>query len=268
MTKSAFIALVAPLAQKEAIARKKAGKKWILPSVCIAQAACESGWATSKKMVKANALFGIKVGSSKVHFGTAWKDKAYSTKTSECYDGKTYVQITDMFRAYDSVADAVTDYFDMLTSASRYAAACNVADAQQCITAIRNGGYATSPTYITTIMSIINTNKLTQYDAELLGTSSGLNNDTLLSLFHVGRVYTLQANMYVRYTPAGLKKPYEKLTADGRRHAKKDSQGIGILKKGARVTCKAVSVVDGAVWIDIPSGCVCAMAADGTLYAK
>ena len=32
------------------------------------------------------------------------------------------------------------------------------------ITAIKNGGYATSPTYIDTIMSIINSNNLRQYD--------------------------------------------------------------------------------------------------------
>lgn len=37
-----------------------------------------------------------------------------------------------------------------------------VMDARQCITAIRQGGYATSPTYISTIMNIINKNNLTQ----------------------------------------------------------------------------------------------------------
>ena len=39
-----------------------------------------------------------------------------------------------------------------------------VMDARQCITAIWQGGYATSPTYISTIMNIINKNNLTQYD--------------------------------------------------------------------------------------------------------
>ena len=98
-----FIAMIAPIAIE--ICKKKSKK--VLPSVCIAQACCESAYGTSPKMINANALFGIKVGKSKVHFGTAWKDKAYSTKTKECYDGKTYVAITDMFRAYDSIRDAV-----------------------------------------------------------------------------------------------------------------------------------------------------------------
>lgn len=155
----AFIKKIAPIAQEKSKGR-------ILPSVCIAQACCESAYGTSLKMVRANALFGIKVGKAKAHFGSAWKDKAYSTSTKECYDGKTYVGITDMFRAYDSVEDAVEDYCDMLSSCSRYRACIGEKDPYRCITAIRNGGYATSPTYVGTIMCIINKYNLTQYDAE------------------------------------------------------------------------------------------------------
>lgn len=160
-----FINMIAPIAQAKAAGRGK----WSLPSVCIAQACCESAYGTSAKMVNANAVFGIKVGRSKVHFGTAWKDKAYSTATKECYDGKTYTNITDMFRAYDSITDAVEDYYDMLAGCSRYKGCLNQIDAKACITAIKNGGYATSPTYITTIMSIIDKYKLTQYDSVVTG---------------------------------------------------------------------------------------------------
>lgn len=161
----AFIARIAPIAQAKASGRAK----WSLPSVCIAQACCESAYGTSTKMIRANALFGIKVGKSKAHFGKAWKDKAYSTRTKECYDGKTYVDITDMFRAYDSIEDAVEDYYDMLASCSRYRACLNQPDARKCITAIKNGGYATSPTYINTIMSIIDKYNLTKYDDSVTG---------------------------------------------------------------------------------------------------
>lgn len=160
-----FIATIAPIAQ----AKAKGRGKWSLPSVCIAQACCESAYGTSPKMIRANAVFGIKVGKSRAHFGKAWKDKAYSTKTKECYDGKTYVQITDMFRAYDSIEDAVEDYYDMLAVCSRYKCCLNQSDARTCITAIKNGGYATSPTYISTIMSIINKYNLTQYDGVVTG---------------------------------------------------------------------------------------------------
>lgn len=153
----AFIAMIAPVAQAKSKGR-------VLPSVCIAQACCESAYGTSPKMVRANAVFGIKVGKSKVHFGTAWHDKAYSTRTKECYDGKTYTNITDMFRAYDSIEDAVEDYFDMLASCRRYKDCISERDPRKCITAIKNGGYATAPDYITTIMSIINKYNLTKYD--------------------------------------------------------------------------------------------------------
>jgi peptidoglycan hydrolase-like protein with peptidoglycan-binding domain len=150
---------IAPLAQ----AQYRKGKL-ILPSVCIAQACCESAYLTSPKMIRANAVFGIKVGASRYHFGAAWKDKAYSTATKECYDGKTYTNITDMFRAYDTIAESVEDYYDILTGCKRYRAAVGENDYTKAITAIKNGGYATSSTYIQTITSIISKNNLTQYD--------------------------------------------------------------------------------------------------------
>ena len=154
-----FIKKVAPIAQAKAEGRDK----WSLPSVCIAQCCCESAYGTSPKMMRANAILGIKVGKSKVHFGKAWKGRAYDTKTKECYDG-TYVTINDMFRAYDSIEDAIEDYFDMLAYCSRYRGCLNQTDPRKCITAIKNGGYATSPTYINTIMNIIKKYDLTRFD--------------------------------------------------------------------------------------------------------
>lgn len=148
----------------------KSRDKWILPSVAIAQAACESNYGTSKAMAAANGLFGFKVGKG-VKYGDGWKGKSYSTKTKEFYNG--YVTITDNFRAYDSVRDAVVDYMDLLCSLSRYKAAVNETNAQKCITAIKNGGYCTSPTYIATIMSIIRTYNLTQYDSAVKLQASG-----------------------------------------------------------------------------------------------
>ena len=155
-----FIKKVAPIAQAKVSGRDK----WSLPSVCIAQCCCESAYGTSPKMMRANAILGIKVGKSRVHFGMAWRDKAYSTQTKECYDGKVYVNITDMFRAYDDVEDAIEDYYDMLAACSRYRNCLNQIDPRNCITAIKNGGYATSPTYVNTIMNIIKKYNLTRYD--------------------------------------------------------------------------------------------------------
>lgn len=164
-----FLDTIAPLVMETCLNRVKLDFSWVLPSVAIAQAACESAWGTSTKMVNANALFGIKVGKSKSHFGTAWKDKAYSTKTKECYDGKTYVEITDMFRAYDSIKDSIEDYYDMLATCSRYKACLYQTDAETAITAIKEGGYATSPSYVSTIMSIIDKHNLLKYDYIVTG---------------------------------------------------------------------------------------------------
>lgn len=255
----AFIGQIAPLAVE--ICNSKTKK--VLPSVCIAQACCESAYGTSQKMIKANAVFGIKVGKSKVHFGTAWNDKAYSTKTKECYDGKTYTTITDMFRAYDSIRDAVEDYYDMLGNCSRYAGCIGVTNYTSAITAIKNGGYATSPTYIGTITSIIKKYNLAQYDACMIGGA-----DTKENRFTIGRNYTLQANMYVRDAPGGNKKQYIQLTTNAKSHAVKQADGSAVLRKETVVTVKEVAVVDGATWVKIPSGWVCAIGVMGAIYVK
>ena len=152
-----FIATLSKYAIKEYIRRKSSGQKWILPSVCIAQAALETGWGTSDMMVKAHAYFGIKAG-------TNWKGKVYSSKTKECYDGSTFTIITDLFRAYDSLKESVEDYYDLITSLGRYAFACNQTDPKICIQAIWDGGYATDPDYVQQVMAIINQYNLTQYD--------------------------------------------------------------------------------------------------------
>lgn len=166
MTKQVFIETLGELAQHEALSRSK----WVLPSICIAQAALETGWGKSKLMTKANAFFGIKAGSS-------WKGKVYNARTQECYDGKSYTTITDCFRAYDSLAESVKDYYDLICNSNRYAKAVNVADAKSCITAIRQGGYATSPTYITNVMNVVNSNSLTAYDGVVTGKSAESSNN-------------------------------------------------------------------------------------------
>jgi hypothetical protein len=153
MTKSEFIPTIAPLVVAE---NKKRGNP-LFSSVVIAQAICESGWGQSKIMMKANAIFGIKATSN-------WKGKVYNANTQECYDGSTYTNITACFRAYNSLAESIADYFDLILGLSRYQKAINTSSPLECITAIKNGGYATSPTYINTIMSIINSNNLTKYD--------------------------------------------------------------------------------------------------------
>lgn len=138
----AFIEEVGNKAQE--VARKR--KKWVLPSVAISQGAIETGWGTATRMVKFNALFGIKATKQWVDNG----GKVYSSTTMEYYDG--WSEEVALFRAYDTIEDSINDYYDLITSSSRYAGAVNNNDPYTSLVAIKNGGYATDPDYVSKCM--------------------------------------------------------------------------------------------------------------------
>ena len=237
MTKGEFLETVAQLVVKE---NNKRGNP-LFSSVVIAQAMCESAWGQSKIMMKANAIFGIKAFSD-------WKGKVYNSKTQECYDGVNYTDINACFRAYNSLEESISDYFDLITKSERYRKACVANSPLECITAIKNGGYATSPTYIDTIMSIINSNNLTKYD-----NIETVNNQ---ERYIKGKNYKLQVDLNVR-SGAGTNysiKKYNELTLDGKKHAY--NQNSAVLKKGTTVTCLDIINKGSDIWLKIPSGYV------------
>lgn len=86
--------------------------------------------------------------------------------------------------------------------------------------------------------------------------------------YTVGKNYILQNNMYIRESAGGSKKKYLQLTVSAKSNGYEDAEGYGILKKGTVVTCKGIETINGAIWMKIPSGYVCAVAADGTVYIK
>lgn len=143
---------------------------------CIAQACCETGYGTSGLMVNANAFFGIKATKS-------WKGLVYSAKTKECYDGTNYVTITDCFRAYKTDRESIEDYFDLIET-SRYKKSLTKSTVQECITEIKNGGYATSPSYIQTIVGVFNTNKnmITNYTVGRIEKNVSQGDDTIVDI--------------------------------------------------------------------------------------
>lgn len=241
MTKNEFLETVSKLVIKE---NNRRGNP-LFSSVVIAQALCESAWGQSQIMMKANAIFGIKAFSD-------WKGKVYNTKTQECYDGSKYTDIQACFRAYNSLAESIADYFDLITKTERYRKACVANSPLECITAIKNGGYATSPTYINTIMSIINSNNLTKYD-NVENVQNSVDNS---SRYIVGKNYTLEVDLNVRYgagTNNAIKK-YNELTVDGKKHAYVQTNAV--LKKGTIVTCLDVIKNENDIWLKIPSGYV------------
>lgn len=148
---SDFISAIAPLAQAEYTERGT-----ILPSVCIAQAALESGWNT-----KAKTLFGIKGSGNKL-------------VTKEFINGK-YVTVTDSFKAYPNLAASVDGYYDFLENNKRYKPALGLQDPLTQITAIARAGYATDPQYARKVYNVISQYALHKYDNKLVHT-----NDTAL----------------------------------------------------------------------------------------
>lgn len=234
-----FIEKIAPLVVSE---NKKRGNP-LFSSVVISQAILETGWGESERMIKSNAIFGIKATKT-------WGGKVYNSKTKECYDGITQTTISASFRAYNSLEESISDYFDLITKSSRYRKACVTSSPLECITAIKNGGYATDKDYIEKIMSIINSNNLLKYDE--IETVETVEKD----VYKIGNVYKLQVDLKVR-AGAGInfkQKRYKELTNDGKKNAK--IQEMAVLKKGTKVTCKNIIKVKNEIWLEIPSGFV------------
>lgn len=235
MERNDFINLISSIVIVE---NEKRGNP-LFSSVVIAQAILETGFGSSTLMMKANAVFGIKATST-------WKGKVYNAKTKEVYNGNV-TTISDTFRAYNTLTESVSDYFDLICKSERYRKALTTDTAEQCITEIIRGGYATDPNYVDKIMIIIDQNKLTKYDVTR-------------ETYKVGNTYTTKVNLNVR-AGAGINykiKYYNELTDDGKKHA---INGVcAILKKGTRVTLKHILIdEDGNTWLEIPSGYICAV---------
>lgn len=167
-----FVTTLGNLAVAECNRRIAAGKGFILPSICIAQSALETGYGTADIMVKANAYFGIKAGGS-------WTGAVFVADTKEVINGE-WVNTTANFRAYDSLADSVADYYELTTEASRYSEAVsygNVKSAwktpEETINALWAAGYATDDEYGPLIMSMVNGRGFDAYDAKITGVDDG-----------------------------------------------------------------------------------------------
>ena len=146
----------------------------------------------------------------------------------------------------------------MICKNSRYKKAINSSSPEECIKAIKDGGYATDPKYVDSILKIIKSNNLEQYDKK----ESAKKEDYI-----VGKTYTLQVNLNVRMG-AGTSyknKKYSELTKDGRKHALNISNAV--LKRGTKVTCKNIIQKTNETWIEIPSGFICAKYGD-KIYVK
>lgn len=156
-----FIHKIAPLMVAEA---KKRGYKIV--STAIAQAGIESAWGLSG-LAKYHNFFGMKCGSK-------WTGKSVNMKTKEEYTPGTLTTINDNFRVYDSMEDGVKGYYDFI-SAYRYSNLKAATTPLQYAEYLKADGYATSSTYVNTLVNTVNKYGLAKYDAELGGISEPIN---------------------------------------------------------------------------------------------
>ena len=166
MTDAEIIKKVGPLFTAD---QKKSG---ILASVSLAQFILESGYGKSELAVNANNVFGMKKSlSGNSWSGSVWDGKSvYTKQTQEEYTPGVSTTITADFRKYACVEDSVADHSAYLNGAKngsnlRYAGLKGCTDYKKAVQIIKDGGYATSSTYVEKLCSIIEKWKLTQYDA-------------------------------------------------------------------------------------------------------
>lgn len=143
----------------------------ILACVSMAQFILESGYGTSELAQNANNCFGMKADLS----GNTWPNSAwdgtsvYTKKTQEQNPDGSMVTITANFRKYDCVEDSIADHAAYLLGAmngskKRYEGLAGCTDYKKAVQLIKDGGYATSHTYVQNLCSIIERWNLTKYD--------------------------------------------------------------------------------------------------------
>ena len=168
----------AGLSEKDAIpvigelCREDMKKSGILASVSAAQFILESGYGKSELGQNANNMFGMKKSlSGNTWSGSTWDGiSVYTKKTQEQNADGSYETITADFRKYPCVEDSVADHSAYLLGAKngkslRYKGIKGMTDYKAVAQLIKDGGYATSLTYVDKLCNVIEKWNLTQFDA-------------------------------------------------------------------------------------------------------
>lgn len=145
-----------------------------LPSVVIAQAFLENGGGVASdaiELTKRSNLIGQKAEllNNTWQDQTVWDGTKFYKRTPEVYGGVP-TTITAAFRVFPNYAYSILDYELFITHAKltatkyKYRDVIGMTDPKKMITEIGGRGYATGPTYPTSIMRVINQYDLTKYD--------------------------------------------------------------------------------------------------------
>mgnify|MGYP002626178782 CR=1 FL=1 len=156
--------------------QKKTG---ILASLSLAQFILESGYGKSELAQEANNVFGMKCSlSGNTWSGSTWDGTSkYTKKTQEQNADGTMVTITADFRKYPCIEDSIADHSAYLLGAKngskfRYDGLKGCTDYKKAAQIVKDGGYATSLTYVEKLISIIEKWKLTDYDVKDSGSDT------------------------------------------------------------------------------------------------
>lgn len=146
MTPQEFISWLGPAAQLTCKQYR------LFASVCVAQAALESGWGK------------YKIGEYNL-FGRKWAGQgAYIEKTTQEYLNGQWVTIVDKFIDYTSLEEAIADWCILLTQEPLYADCLNYLQDRDGFVKAVGAVYATDPEYADIVLRIINTYDLSKLD--------------------------------------------------------------------------------------------------------
>ena len=148
-----FLSIIKPMVIKD---MQESG---ILASLTAAQALIESNKGNSGLAVKGSNLFGMK---------GVYKGQSVTMPTKE-WNGTGYITIQAKFRKYPSWQESISDHSDLFNRSARYTNLRGLKDYRLACQYVRQDGYATSPTYTTTLLKTIETHKLYTWDMEAQG---------------------------------------------------------------------------------------------------
>lgn len=165
LSAEAVIEKVGPLFTQD---QKSSG---VLASVSLAQFILESGYGKSELAQNANNCFGMKKNLS----GNTWKGSVwdgvsvYTIHTQEQNPDGSYETIVADFRKYTCIEDSIADHSAYLTGAMngdklRYDGIVGNKDYRAVAQLIKDGGYATSLTYVDKLCELIERWNLTRFD--------------------------------------------------------------------------------------------------------
>lgn len=140
-------------------AAQAAFHKWNVPaSVTLAQWITESSWGTSQLAVKAKNFFGVKAS----HLNAP---ETYEQFPTWEYESGKRVLVEALFEKYATEEDSFEAHASLLATCARYRMAMASAEHPLAFAVgLQRAGYSTSPTYASSLITLMRDYNLTQYD--------------------------------------------------------------------------------------------------------